>query len=92
LLFQFLIPVIQIGLFCLCIGREPFNIKFGIVNNETIYKSDNNGAQMYINKLSNETFEKRYLNWTDAYHMTKKGDLWGFIDLSVNFTQDTITK
>nr|UOU03363.1 ATP-binding cassette subfamily H-like 1 [Brachionus rubens] len=93
LIFQFLIPVIQISLFCLCIGREPYDLNFGIVNNESFYNSsDKFGAQMFVNELNNHTFKKHYLNWSDAYSQSKKGKLWGFIDLSENFTQDTIQK
>ncbi|CAF0942665.1 unnamed protein product [Brachionus calyciflorus] len=93
LIFQFLIPVIQISLFCLCIGREPFDLKFGIVNNETIYNSSEQfGAQMYIDELNNHTFKKQYLNWSEANSLAKKGKLWGFIDLSKDFTRDTIQK
>lgn len=46
------------SLFCLCIGREPYNLKFGIVNNETIYNSKLNGSLIYINELDNEIFDK----------------------------------
>ncbi len=62
-MFQFLIPVIQISLFCLCIGREPYNLDFGIVNNETIYQSSFDGAQVYVNEMNNQTFQKVYLMW-----------------------------
>lgn len=34
LLFQFLLPAIQVILFCLCIGSEPFDIDVAIVNEE----------------------------------------------------------
>nr|QUF59474.1 ATP-binding cassette transporter Abch-like1 [Brachionus angularis] len=90
--FQFLLPVIQISLFCLCIGREPYDLNFGIVNNETIYNSSENGASMYINELNNRTFKKHFSNWSEAYHLTKQGKLWGFIDLSENFTKETKSK
>lgn len=36
--------------------------------------------------------EKIYMNWSDAYKETKKGELWGFIDLSENFTQSTLDR
>ncbi|RNA38959.1 ABC transporter G family member 20-like, partial [Brachionus plicatilis] len=93
LIFQFLIPVIQISLFCLCIGREPYDLNFGIVNNETNFNDTSHfGAKMYVDELSNHTFKKHYFNWSYAYTQTKSGKLWGFIDLSENFTQDTIQK
>lgn len=32
------------------------------------------------------------MNWSQAYEQTMSAELWGFIDLSENFTQDTIRK
>lgn len=32
------------------------------------------------------------MNWSEAYSKTRKCELWGYIDLSVNFTQDTFAK
>ena len=32
------------------------------------------------------------MNWSDAFQHTKKGELWGFFDISVNFTEDTQNK
>lgn len=90
LFMEFLIPIMQISLFCLCIGREPYDLHFGIVNNETIYNvSEPRYSDIYVNYLDNRTFVKEYMNWDDAYHMTKNGKLWGFFDLSRNFSQDT---
>ena len=34
LLFQFALPAIQVILFCICIGADPFNIPVAIVNEE----------------------------------------------------------
>ncbi len=92
LIFQFLIPCIQISLFCLCIGREPYNLNFGIVNNETIYNSTGNTSVIYVDQLSDKTFKKQYMTWSEAYSKTKHGELWGFIDISKNFTDQTINK
>ncbi len=35
LCFQFLLPVIQVSLICLCIGGDPKGIQVAVVNNET---------------------------------------------------------
>lgn len=35
LCFQFLLPVIQISLICLCVGGDPKGIQVAVVNNET---------------------------------------------------------
>ena len=59
LFFQLLIPFLQVSLFCLCIGREPVNLKFGIVNNETIYDVPNpNASLIFVSELSDKTFDK----------------------------------
>jgi hypothetical protein len=55
-MFEFLIPVIQISLFCLCIGREPYGLPVGIVNNETITNSIYNKSLLFVNQLNNQTF------------------------------------
>lgn len=34
MLFIFVLPAIQVILFCLAIGREPLDMKFGIINHE----------------------------------------------------------
>lgn len=58
-IFQICIPILQISLFCMCIGREPFNLDFGIVNNETIYNSSRQDASViFVNELNNKTFNK----------------------------------
>lgn len=92
LFFQFLIPVIQISLTCLCVGHEPYNLNFGIVNNESNKTSNNHGSLLFINQMSNRTFNKQYLNWSEAYTRTREGKLWGFVDMGENFTQDTLDK
>lgn len=93
LAFEFLIPVIQISLFCLCIGREPYELHVGIVNNETIYNTTHDlYSLIYVNQLSNYTFHKEYMNWSQAFEATKRGELWAFFDISQNFSQDSINK
>ncbi|KAJ8315994.1 hypothetical protein KUTeg_006008 [Tegillarca granosa] len=55
LLFEFILPSIQIILFCLCIGRDPYDLHVAIVNNETT------GLQLgklFINSLDNVTINK----------------------------------
>jgi hypothetical protein len=93
LAFEFLIPVIQISLFCLCIGREPHELHVGIVNNETIYNSTQSPYSLiYVNQLSNYTFQKEFMNWSQAYQASKRGELWAFFDISLNFSQDSLNK
>ena len=58
LLFEFLLPAIQITLFCLCIGREPYNLHMCVVNNETCVSNTTGicGSVDFINRMDNRTF------------------------------------
>ena len=59
--FQLLLPALQFSLACLAIGQEPFDLKFGIVNNETLFNGsggNNKGSEMLVNAISNKTFQK----------------------------------
>jgi hypothetical protein len=58
LIFQFFLPVLQIALFCLCIGNDPFDLPFGIVNNETINNSTYSSGSDFVNLLDDKTFDK----------------------------------
>ena len=53
LLFQFILPSIQIILFCVCIGNAPYGLKMAIVNNET-----QGLGELFIRELDNNTIEK----------------------------------
>jgi hypothetical protein len=53
LLFQFILPSIQIILFCLCIGSSPYGLKMAVINNET-----QGLGQLFIRELDNETISK----------------------------------
>ena len=54
LMFQFLIPSIQIILFCLCIGRTPTDLPLAVYNSETpvLY------SQTYLQAVNNNTIHQ----------------------------------
>ncbi|XP_023931598.1 ABC transporter G family member 23-like, partial [Lingula anatina] len=88
LFFEFMLPSIQIILFCLCIGPEPRDLTVAIVNQDQGMLGMNCGA-MVINHLSNETFAKvNYSDLTSALNTVKQGDAWGAVFVGKNFTQD----
>ena len=93
-LFQLLFPALTISLVCLFFGHEPSNLRFGIANNETLLNvtANSEGSELFVNELSNLTFEKLFLNVSEAYHLTREGLLWGYIDLGAFFSQQTIEK
>lgn len=65
MLFIFALPVMQVILFCLAIGRDPTGLKLAIVNHEMFYEnmtcpisSDCSFTHLscrYLNFLNNET-------------------------------------
>ncbi|XP_056011638.1 ABC transporter G family member 20-like [Ostrea edulis] len=88
LLFQFILPSIQIILFCLCIGSSPYGLKMAIVNNET-----EGLGQLFIRELDNETISKViYKDMNVALDSVRLGDTWGVIGIGRNFTQDLLTR
>lgn len=68
MLFIFALPVMQVILFCLAIGRDPTGLKLAIVNHEMSYEN------MSCPVLTNCSFmflSCRYLNFLDNETMIK---------------------
>uniref|UniRef100_A0A3Q2DQ96 ABC transporter G family member 20-like n=1 Tax=Cyprinodon variegatus TaxID=28743 RepID=A0A3Q2DQ96_CYPVA len=74
LCFQFLLPVIQISLICLCVGGDPKGIKVAVVNNDTSPASSSY-SQSLLSFLDNSISLLIY-----------KGEYWGVIGFGQNFT------
>lgn len=55
LCFQFLLPVIQISLICLCVGGDPKGIQVAVVNNET---SGNDYSKSLLSFLDNSSVQQ----------------------------------
>ena len=53
-LFQFMLPVVQITLFCVCIGKDPFHLHVAVINNDTGLLGYNMG-QKFLDALDNYT-------------------------------------
>ncbi|XP_052805290.1 ABC transporter G family member 20-like [Mya arenaria] len=86
LLFQFMLPLVEIVLFCLCIGNDPFGLHLSIVNEDT----GPLGAA-FLSHLDNHSIVQD--NYTgrgcaEAYHSVKQGESWGVIHISENFSTD----
>lgn len=52
LCFQFLLPVIQISLICLCVGGDPMGIQVAVVNNETSPSAYSNSLLSFLDNSS----------------------------------------
>ncbi|CAF0811762.1 unnamed protein product [Rotaria sordida] len=89
LLFQFLIPVIQVALFCLCIGREPEHIPMALYNSEAIngFPTGNLSLQL-LNKINPDQIHFTSFNeFNKAMDAVKQGHYWGVAAIEFNFTQ-----
>ncbi|XP_060081925.1 ABC transporter G family member 20-like [Ylistrum balloti] len=90
LLFEFILPSIQIVLFCLCIGGDPYNLKVAIFNNET---SALGFSHLFIQSLDNNTIDKvMFSDIESARDCVKDGKAWGLMTIGENFTVDLITR
>ncbi|KAL3050677.1 hypothetical protein OYC64_012656 [Pagothenia borchgrevinki] len=83
LCFQFLLPVIQVSLICVCIGADPKGIQVAVVNNET---SPSSYSQSLLSFLDNSSVVQVNLNHTEAFDGIYNGEYWGVIGFGENFT------
>lgn len=54
LVIQFLVPILQITLFCLCVGRKLNHIPVGFISHETIVS--NAATELLLNKTDRNIF------------------------------------
>lgn len=83
LCFQFLLPVIQVSLICLCIGGDPRGIQVAVVNNET---SSSGYSQSLLSFLDNSSVHQVPLSHQEAFDAVYNAEYWGVIGFGKNFT------
>lgn len=89
LLFNFLLPSIEIILFAVSIGQDPFNLPFAV------YNGDPRGpfSRGFLNHLDNRTIiQQRYNNSMDAIQAVKAGECWGALFIKQNFSKALQTR
>lgn len=85
LIFQFIVPAIQVILFCSCIGGEPFDVPVAIVNDEVIPQS----SQLFLNGLDRKIVRQvKYNNLTTAIEAVRRGKAWGVIHIPDRYSQN----
>ncbi|KAJ8405118.1 hypothetical protein AAFF_G00330390 [Aldrovandia affinis] len=83
LCFQFLLPVIQISLMCLCIGGDPGGIQVAVVNNET---SDFSLSKSLLSFLDNSSVQQVAMTHSEAFDGIQNGEYWGILGFGKNFS------
>ncbi|KAH0566724.1 hypothetical protein KQX54_003464 [Cotesia glomerata] len=103
MLFIFALPVMQVILFCLAIGRDPTDLKLAIVNHEMDWENQTCDIQSgcmegklscrYLEFLSNRTVIKEYYEYPeDAIEAVKLGNAWGALYFTENFTESLVAR
>ncbi|XP_054273379.1 ABC transporter G family member 20 isoform X2 [Macrosteles quadrilineatus] len=103
MLFIFALPVMQVILFCLAIGRDPTGLHIAIVNHEMDWETKDcpilPGCNLtylscrYVKHLRNDTMIKDYYFTPDlAVEAVEVGDAWGAIYFTENFTDALVAR
>ncbi|KAK7792210.1 hypothetical protein R5R35_000492 [Gryllus longicercus] len=103
MLFIFALPVMQVILFCLAIGRDPTGLRLAIVNHEVMdYRSGcpieygcsfKNLSCRYLQHLKNSTIVKEYYETPEsAIEAVRMGDAWGALYFTENFTDALVAR
>jgi ABC-type multidrug transport system ATPase subunit len=83
LLFQFLLPSIEVILFCTCIGQHPFDITIAVYNQE----SSGQFSEWFLNTIDNKTIiQKPYHSFDSAIAAVKDGNAWAALVIGKNFS------
>jgi len=85
LVFQFMLPAIQVILFCLCIGGEPFDVPVAVVNEEQVPKS----SVEFLAGLDRRIIRQvRYDNLSSAIEAVKRGRVWGALHIPDKYSEN----
>lgn len=106
MLFIFALPVMQVILFCLAIGRDPTGLKLAVVNHERNFTNASyqdcpyaGGCKFtglscrYLDTLNNNSIIKEYFPTpTAAVEAVRNGDAWGALYFTENFTDALVAR
>lgn len=88
LLFQFILPSIQIILFCICIGRTPYDLTMSVVNDDVV-----GFGHLFLDCLDRSAIHNvSYNDLNSAMQSVKEGNSWGVISIGKNFSIDLLER
>ncbi|UJR30301.1 hypothetical protein I4U23_017838 [Adineta vaga] len=91
LIIHFLVPILQITLFCLCVGRKLTDIPVGFISRESVRSGT--ATEFIMQKIDKNVINLiEYKSMNTAQQMFEKGHLTGIIDIGANFTREFLTK
>ena len=87
LLFQFVLPAIQVILFCICVGNDPFDIPVAIVNDESSADSIAALSSQFLRSIDSHLVKQvNFTNLDSAIESVRVGKNWGVVHIPENFT------
>lgn len=108
LIIQFLVPILQIALFCLCVGRKLTDVPVGLVSREAVRSGS--VTELIFNKIDRSvlnlvglltsrltgvrvSFEQiEYPSLNEAQQQLNLGFLAGIFDVGANFSRELFEK
>lgn len=89
LLFQFALPAIQVILFCICIGADPFNIPLAVVNEDEgiVYSRD------FLKQLDSYVVDQHnFTSVEEGKEAVRNGSMWGVLHIPSRFSQALLAR
>lgn len=84
LIFEFILPAVQVILFCLCIGGDPFDVPLAVVNDEVIPQA----SRFFLDAIDKNTIRQvPFTNLSEAIESVRRGETWGAIHIPDRYTQ-----
>lgn len=84
LIFEFILPAVQVILFCLCIGGDPFDVPLAVVNDEVIPQA----SKFFLDAIDKNAIRQvPFTNLTEAIESVRRGETWGAIHIPDRYTQ-----
>jgi len=95
LMFQFLLPSVEVILFCLCIGQEPFNLPVSVFNEELMNLNtseltvSSRFSTQFLARISNRSvIQMPYNSQAEALESVRQGKSWAAMVIHDNFTEN----
>lgn len=84
LIFEFILPAVQVILFCLCIGGDPFDVPLAVVNDEVIPQA----SRFFLDAIDKKAIRQvPFDNLSMAIESVRRGETWGAIHIPDRYTQ-----
>lgn len=84
LIFEFILPAVQVILFCLCIGGDPFDVPLAVVNDELIPQA----SRFFLDAIDKKAIRQvPFTNLSEAIESVRRGETWGAIHIPDRYTQ-----